>query len=313
LIYYILIAGFGIFLQHFVADAVAGPRGHWTRLTLDALVTTGIGIALFVVTSKLARTRSEAVDRSNLATRQLVDRLALASEIRDSDASATSSRIGRYAAAIAQELGLSAEDQALLQEAASLHDIGKLSIRDSILQKPGPLTPEERLEMQRHVLFGAELLVGCRQPVMHVAYNIVLTHHEEWNGRGYPNGLSGPQIPLAGRIVAVCDTFEALISDRPYKEAWPINDAVIEILRLSGKRFDPIVVNAFHRSLPKIIEIQAEKLPKVVVRESACYLPLEPIIRLDASHWYPQPVRQAQLENQAALEKLLFADSEVRA
>ncbi|MEZ0327185.1 MAG: HD-GYP domain-containing protein [Fimbriimonas sp.] len=261
----------------------------------------------------MIRTQEFARDHSTEMTLEVLERLALASEFRDDVTAAHNSRIGQYSAIVAAELGLDREHQEILRFAASLHDIGKVAIPDKILQKPGPLTPEERTLMQRHVLYGADLLLGGRHPIMTAAYNIALTHHESWNGRGYPNGLSGPQIPLCGRIVALCDTFDALISERPYKEAWTVDDAVVEILRLSGKRFDPVVVNAFYRALPKIKELERQPLPKKAIRESVCYLPLDPIAHLDPANWYPEPVQHAQAENEAALSKLLLTQSEVTA
>jgi HD-GYP domain-containing protein (c-di-GMP phosphodiesterase class II) len=311
--YYLLVAALGISLEHYLIDALLGPNLYWTKFTVDTALRLGIAFALFVFASRLIKSQEAARDQSTTATLELLERLALASEFRDDVTAAHNSRIGQYAVLVGQELGLCAEQCEILRYAASLHDIGKVAIPDHVLQKPGPLTAEERALMQKHVLYGADLLLGGRHPMMDAAYNVALTHHEAWNGRGYPNGLSGPQIPLCGRIIALCDTFDALLSARPYKEAWPIDDAVIEILRLSGKRFDPIVVSAFYRALPKIKELEKQPHPKKSIRESVYYLPVEPVVRLDASNWYPEPVKQAQEANEAALGKLLLSDSEIRA
>ncbi len=313
LIYYLIIATVGVGLEHFFLERWAGPNSYWIKLTVDTSLRIGLGLALFVFATRMMKAQEAARDVSTETSLELLERLALASEFRDDVTAAHSSRIGQYCALVAEELGVPPEEREILRYAASLHDIGKIAIPDRILQKPGPLTPEEREQMQKHVLFGADLLLGGHHPIMNAAYNIALTHHEAWNGRGYPNGLSAAQIPLCGRIVALCDTFDALISERPYKEAWPVDEAVIEILRLSGQRFDPVVVNAFCRALPKIQELERQPVSRKAIKEAHCYLPVEAATRVDSSHWYPIPLKRAQDENEAALGRLLMDDSEVRA
>jgi putative two-component system response regulator len=123
--------------------------------------------------------------------------------------------------------------------------VGKVAVPDAILTKPGPLTDEEWAVMRRHAAEGAAMLAGSRAPVMRMAEEIALTHHERWDGTGYPSGLAGDAIPLAGRICAVCDVFDALRSRRPYKEPWTLQDALDEIARERGRHFDPAVVDAF--------------------------------------------------------------------
>jgi len=154
-------------------------------------------------------------------------------------------RVGRAAAEIASELGLEPALVELIREAAPLHDIGKLAIPDEILLKPGPLTLEERVRMQSHAEIGGDVLRGSCSPVLRLAATIAMSHHERWDGSGYPAGLSGEAIPLVGRIVAVADVFDALTQDRPYKRAWPQELALAEIKRTAGSHFDPCVVDAF--------------------------------------------------------------------
>jgi len=147
--------------------------------------------------------------------------------------------------AIGEELGLEACWLGDLRRAAPLHDIGKVSIPDAVLLKPARLTEAEMDIVRRHTTAGAAILAGSASPVLQMAEEIALTHHERWDGLGYPAGLRGRDIPLAGRIVAVADVFDALISERPYKDAWPVERAVAEIAAQAGRHFDPGVVAAF--------------------------------------------------------------------
>ena len=126
-----------------------------------------------------------------------------------------------------------------------MHDVGKIAIPDFILHKPEPLTAAERDVMQRHTEVGGDLLAGSRSPVVQLGEVIARTHHERWDGNGYPAGLAGEAIPLAGRICAICDVFDALVSARPYKTAWAVEDALDEIRALSGSHFDPRLVELF--------------------------------------------------------------------
>ena len=133
----------------------------------------------------------------------------------------------------------------LIRRAAPLHDIGKIGISDLILLKPGKLTDREFELVKTHTTIGAEILAGSQSPLLRLAQEIALTHHERWDGRGYPRGLAGDSTPLAGRIAAVADVFDALTHERPYKEAWPLETAVREILIQADRQFDPDVVEAF--------------------------------------------------------------------
>jgi PAS domain S-box-containing protein/putative nucleotidyltransferase with HDIG domain len=172
-------------------------------------------------------------------------RLAYAAEYRDEGTFEHTERVGATSAELATRLGLKEQQIELLREAAPLHDVGKLAISDAILLKPGKLTAEEYEVMKTHAELGARLLSGSSSAVLQMAAIIAASHHERWDGTGYPAGLAGKAIPQVGRIVAVADVFDALTNDRPYKSAWPIEQAIAEIERTSGTQFDPRVVAAF--------------------------------------------------------------------
>ncbi|MCB8836459.1 HD domain-containing phosphohydrolase [Aurantimonas sp. VKM B-3413] len=176
---------------------------------------------------------------------EIIWRLARAVEYRDGTTGDHVSRVAEICRMIAEQLRLGPESARIIYLAAPLHDIGKIGISDAILQKPGRLTPEEMALMRRHVEFGAEILADASTEVVRVAGAIARTHHEKWDGTGYPAGLSGDEIPVEGRIVAIADVFDALCSKRPYKPAWPIEKAFSEIVSLSGSHFDPACVEAF--------------------------------------------------------------------
>jgi putative two-component system response regulator len=190
-------------------------------------------------------------DRVQERTKELEDsyidtfeRLALAAEYRDDDTGQHTLRVGRMAALLAQELGLPTKDVELLTRAAGLHDVGKIGIPDDILLAPRKLTIEEFEVVKTHTVIGAKILAGSRSPLLSMAEEIAWSHHERWDGRGY-GGLAGEEIPLFGRITTVADVFDALTHKRPYKEAWPLDEAIAEISRQRGEQFDPRVVDAF--------------------------------------------------------------------
>lgn len=195
------------------------------------------------------RERSAQLEKSKL---EMIYRLGRAAEYRDNETGNHVKRVSLIAELIAQQMAQSVEYCHLIQVASPMHDIGKIGVSDTILLKPGKLTDEEFRLMQDHVQIGAEILENGDSPLLEMAYEIALTHHEKYNGKGYPNGLKGDNIPLSGRIVAVADVFDALTSARPYKEAWPIEKAVHLIEREAGEHFDPKVVDAFLAKLPEI-------------------------------------------------------------
>ena len=175
---------------------------------------------------------------------EILERLALAAEYRDDDTGEHTKRVGRMSAQIALALGLPEAEVELIRRAAPLHDVGKIAIPDSILLKPGRLTPEEFEQMKTHTTLGAKMLSGGRFPLLQRAEEIAFTHHERWDGTGYML-LHGETIPVAGRIVAVADVFDALTHERPYKRAWLQEVAIEEIKHQSSQHFDPRMVEAF--------------------------------------------------------------------
>jgi putative two-component system response regulator len=186
--------------------------------------------------------RTRELDQAQL---EILVHLALAAEARDDETQEHAWRIGRTCGLLAIALGLPESQVELVQRAAPLHDIGKIGIPDAILLKPGKLTDAEFDEVKTHAAIGAEILSGSASPLLRVAERIALTHHERWDGTGYPHRIGGEEIPLAGRIVAVADVFDALTHQRPYKKAWPVLDAVGEILTQRYQQFDARLVDAF--------------------------------------------------------------------
>jgi len=201
------------------------------------------------------QTLERASQQETEATLELVHRLAMAVEVRDGSLGQHMDRMGRFVRAVASSYGLPDQKAEILSRAAMLHDVGKIGVPDEILCKPARLTPDEQKLMRKHVEIGVSILRDAKHPLLKIGVTVVQTHHESWDGTGYPNGLCGEQIPIEGRIVAVCDVFEALLSERPYKDAWSVEDAIAEIRSLEGTRFDPAVVRAFENALPKLRQI----------------------------------------------------------
>jgi putative two-component system response regulator len=194
------------------------------------------------------------------ARREILARLALAGEYRDDATHQHAQRVGRTAALLAQQLGLPEDDVELLRRAAPLHDIGKVGVPDTILLKPGRLTDDEFEVVKGHTVIGSRILAASVSSVLQAGEIIAGTHHERWDGGGYPAGLAGEDIPLAGRVVAVADVFDALTHRRPYKPAWTSERAVAEIHRVAGGQLDPGVVQAFDRLDPNSLLAPVEKL-----------------------------------------------------
>jgi PAS domain S-box-containing protein/putative nucleotidyltransferase with HDIG domain len=180
-----------------------------------------------------------------LAQFEMLARLAGAAELHDDDTGRHTHRVGDMSVRIAERLGLPDAVLELVQLAAALHDVGKIAIPDALLAKPGKLTAEEFEQMKTHTTVGAEMLTGSGFKLVALAEEIALTHHEKWDGSGYPSGLNGEAIPISGRIVAIADVFDALTHVRPYKPAWSVADAMDELRSQSGKHFDPQVLDAF--------------------------------------------------------------------
>ena len=184
---------------------------------------------------------------------EVLQRLALAAEYRDDNTDEHTQRVGRTAALLAQQLGLPQDTVQLLRHAAPLHDLGKIGIPDEILLKPGKLSAAEYEVTKTHVTIGGRILSGSASDLLKLSEQIALTHHERWDGGGYPRGTAGEETPLVGRIVAVADVFDILTHERPYKESWSIEDAVAEIRNEAGGQFDPTIVEAFDSLDPEAL------------------------------------------------------------
>jgi putative two-component system response regulator len=179
---------------------------------------------------------------------EIVERLARAAEIRDDDTGRHTERVGNLSALLAEALGLGRRQVELIRRAALLHDVGKIGIPDSILLKPGGLTASELEVIRSHTVIGARILSGGQSELVKIAERIALSHHERWDGAGYPSGLAGEAIPLEARIIAVADVLDALCHRRPYRPAWPMEKVLAQIARESGRHFDPAVVAALMAS-----------------------------------------------------------------
>ncbi|MGU3362767.1 HD-GYP domain-containing protein [Methylobacterium sp. M6A4_1b] len=209
-----------------------------------------------------ARTVERAVVEAAAREREIIRRLMLAAEFRDDQAGGHLTRVAGCAIAIAEGLGLSEGKANDIAFASTMHDIGKISIPDHILMKPGALTEPERQEMQQHALRGYRMLNDSPSHLLQLASDIALTHHERWDGNGYPQGLRRTEIPLAGRIIAVADVFDALISERVYKKAWSLEQARQHIEAHAGSHFDPDCVAAFVSRWNDIVVLIAEHPPE---------------------------------------------------
>jgi putative two-component system response regulator len=188
------------------------------------------------------RDRTEELEAARL---EALERLALAAEYRDDHTGYHTRRVAQTVRLVAQALGLPEREVRLLELAAPLHDVGKIAVPDAVLLKPGRLTPDELELVRTHVTVGARILGGSASPLLRVAEVIALRHHERWDGGGYPGGLTGEDIPQPARMVAVADVFDALVCERPYKPAWPLEEAVAEVLAGAGAQFCPATVAAF--------------------------------------------------------------------
>ncbi|MCJ8270464.1 MAG: HD domain-containing protein, partial [Psychrosphaera sp.] len=185
----------------------------------------------------------------------LVERLAMAGELKDEATGKHVIRVGKYAQFLAQLIRLPSEICEMIGSAAPLHDLGKIAIPDSILLKNSQLNDAQWTVMKTHAEIGAQLLYEPHSHLAQMASSIALSHHEKWDGSGYPGGLMGESIPIEGRITALCDVFDALMSKRPYKEAWSIESTVAEIQNLSGSQFDPNLVDLFSSHVEAFVAI----------------------------------------------------------
>ena len=199
-----------------------------------------------------------ALEKIREASLDTIRRLSQAAEYKDIDTGAHIVRMSRYAAAVAHEMGMNAEEVENILYASPMHDVGKISVPDRILLKPAKLDAEEWKIMKQHTVNGARILEGSESGFLRLAEEIALTHHEKWDGSGYPRQHKETKIPLPGRITAIADVFDALTSKRPYKEAFPVEKSLDIIKKSRGTHFDPDVVDAFMSVRDEILSIKAE-------------------------------------------------------
>jgi HD-GYP domain-containing protein (c-di-GMP phosphodiesterase class II) len=249
---------FGLTCQTGVRTEVElpGPGGAPISLELWAVETEWDERPAQLVAARDVSERRHAQHRLWRAHLDTIQRLILASELKDRDTAAHVQRIGETCAILGRALGLPGPQAELLRQASQMHDVGKIGVPDSILLKPGPLTPGERQVMEEHTFIGARLLHGSPSHLLHTGEVIALSHHERWDGRGYPLGLAGDDIPLFGRICAVADFFDALTSDRPYRGARPVEETLALMEEQRGGHFDPGLLDLFRLHLDAVLEVR---------------------------------------------------------
>jgi CHASE2 domain-containing sensor protein len=260
------VIGFAVCGLYLVASQLAFDSG--TAVVVSYPVVAGaVGILAMLVARYGAAVaeRNAFLRRLQASQLELIQRLAQAIDSRDAETGEHTYRIGVLCRRLSLELGWKPAAAESLMHASVAHDVGKIGISDSVLLKAGPLDSDEWDTMKSHTEIGARLLTGSDNPLLQTAETIALTHHEWWDGNGYPRGLRGEEIPIEGRICAVVDVYDALLSKRSYKDAWRVDDVLAEIRRRSGTQFDPAVVAAFLRLAPKLdVELRAS-----FVREKA--------------------------------------------
>jgi PAS domain S-box-containing protein len=205
---------------------------------------------------ELSTSQQGAIDELKLSRQETVERLAKAIGLHDSSTGEHVNRMAAIASFLGSHLQLDEDRVQLLRAAAPMHDVGKIGTSNEILRKPGPLTRDERKEMERHTLIGHEILANSESELLRIAATIALTHHERYDGGGYPRGLVGEEIPLEGRITAVADVFDALLSDRCYRPALPIDEAVTTIREGRGTHFDPQIVDVLLDHLDETLSLR---------------------------------------------------------
>lgn len=212
-------------------------------------------LALYDQNRELKRMVEEATKEIKETQVVVIERLGRAAEYRDNETGKHVIRMSLYSRILAIALGMSPEDAETLKLAAPMHDIGKIRIPDNILKRKGGLDHDEMEMMRAHARFGAEIIGTHHSELLKMARTVAMSHHEKWDGTGYPDGLSGEDIPLVSRIVAIADVFDALTSKRPYKEAWPIERAIDYIESRAGAHFDPTITPLLRTELDKIMDV----------------------------------------------------------
>ncbi|MGL1894512.1 MAG: response regulator [Spirochaetaceae bacterium] len=203
----------------------------------------------------IVKERTNELENTRL---KIIRRLAKAGEFKDNETGMHVIRMSKYAQLLAKKIGMSDEESKLLLNVAPMHDIGKIGIPDHILLKKGPLDAEEWNIMKKHAQIGYDILGEADADIISEAKNCAITHHEKWDGSGYPNGIKGEDIPIYGRIVGVSDVFDALTSERPYKKAWSVEKALELLIQEKGKHFDPDLIDKFLEIIPEILKIKEE-------------------------------------------------------
>jgi len=211
-------------------------------------------LALYDQNRELRRMVREQTAEINHTRLEVIRRLGRAGEFRDNETGLHVIRVSHFCRLLSRAAGMNEEDVDLIFHASPMHDIGKIGIPDRILLKPGKLTAQEFAMMQSHTVIGAEILSGYSTGLLGMARTIALTHHEKWNGQGYPEGLQGEAIPFVGRVTAIADVFDALTSDRPYKKAWPVSEALAYLESEKGGHFERELVEKFVEILPEVLE-----------------------------------------------------------
>ncbi|MFO1318455.1 MAG: response regulator [Burkholderiales bacterium] len=206
------------------------------------------------VRTHLSLVRAEELRQTRL---EIVQCLGRAAEYKDNETGRHVMRMSHFARELGRAIGLGDDEADDLLNAAAMHDVGKIGIADAILLKNGPLNEEEWVQMRRHPEMGAAIIGEHSSRLLQMARRVALGHHEKWDGSGYPSGAKGRDIPLEARIVAIADVFDALTSNRPYKKAWPVEDAVAWLQRHAGSQFDPELVERFIGCMPQVLEIRA--------------------------------------------------------
>lgn len=213
-------------------------------------------LALYDQSRELERMVRQRTHELMTTRQQIIRRLGRAAEFKDNETGNHVLRMSHYARLIAEAHGLGEETANIIFNTAPMHDIGKIGIPDSILLKPGKLDAAEWKVMHQHPIMGAEIIGKHENELLETARIIALSHHEKWDGSGYPQGLKGENIPLEGRIVAIADVFDALVSVRPYKKAYPVDESLEMMKKEIGRHFDPALMEAFEKALPEILRVR---------------------------------------------------------
>jgi len=215
-------------------------------------------LALYDQNNELEHKVIARTEELNNTRMQIIQRLGRAAEYKDNETGMHVIRMSHYSRVLGLAAGMNDEEADMLLNAAPMHDIGKIGIEDKIILKPGKLDAEEWAIMQTHCQIGAEIIGDDASELLKMAKIVAMTHHERWDGSGYPKGLKEEEIPRVGRIIAIADVFDALTSKRSYKQAWSVGDAIEQIKKDAGKHFDPYLVSLFIEALPEILSIKGK-------------------------------------------------------